>query len=150
MVDYTVNGRIPPALPPAAMKSYVISAPLRTHWNLATCADVDCEQYRVGWESHIDERTSLGQRQAAYIRGESGRKFTETKNELGLTVFSFEAGQKCFAQHRARNMREDNYVERGGDWRAVVGTPRLHKSADNWTESFAQNQDRIKTIAERG
>jgi hypothetical protein len=146
----TVNGRIPPALPPAAMKSYVISAPLRTHWNQATCADVDCPQHLHGWESHIDERTSLGQRQAAYIRQDSGRKFTEAKNELGITVFSFEAGQRCFAQHRARNMRDDNYIERGGDHRAVIGTPRLHKTPDNWTESFALNQERIKLIAERG
>lgn len=146
----TVNGRIPPALPVGAMKSYVISAPLATHWNTATCADVDCVHYLTGWESHIDERTQLGQRQARYIRSESGRRFTEEKNELGITVFAFEAGQRCFAQHRARNMRDDTYIERGGDWRRVVGTPRVHKNADNWTESFALNQDRLKTLTDRG
>lgn len=145
----TVDGRIPPALPVRAMASYIISAPLATHWNLATCADVECPQYLHGWESHIDERTDLGKRQAHYIRRESGRKFTETRNELGVTVFSFEAGQKCFAQHKARNMRDDTYLERGGDHRGYFST-REHKNADNWTESFALNQDRIKTITDRG
>lgn len=146
----TIDGRIPPALPPQAMKTYLIAAPLATHWNVVTCADADCEHYRLGWESHIDERTQLGQRQAHYIRQVSGRKFTETRNELGLTVFAFGAGQKCFRQHKARNMREDRYIERGGDWRAAIGRPREHKNADEWTESFALNQDRIKTITDRG
>lgn len=145
----TVDGRIPSRLPVRAMASYIISTPLATHWNLATCADVDCPQYLHGWDSHIDERTQLGQRQAHYIRRESGRKFTETRNELGVTVFSFEAGQKCFAQHRARNMRDERYIERGGDHRGYYGG-RVHKNAGEWTESFALNQDRIKTITDRG
>lgn len=145
----TVNGRIPPALPPQAFKTYTISAPLATHWNTATCADVDCPHYLHGWESHIDERTQLGQRQAHYIRKESGRRFTEEKNELGITVFSFEAGQKCFAQHRARNMRDERYLEQSGDWRRTFGG-REHANADNWQESFAENQDRLKTITDRG
>ena len=146
----TINGRIPPQLPAGAMKSYIIAAPLATHWNVVTCADAGCEHYLTGWDSLIDERTALGQRQAAYIRKDSGRKFTEEREKTGLTRFRFEAGQKCFGEHKARNMREDRYVERGGDWRGVVGTPRVHKNAEDWTESFALNQDRIATIAERG
>lgn len=146
----TIDGRIPPALPPQAMKTYEIRAPLATHWNVATCADVDCPHYLLGWDSLIDERTGLGQRQAHYIRGESGRRFTEARQPDGLTRFSFEAGQKCFARHRARNMREDAYIERAGDWRAAIGRPRVHKNADEWTESFALNQDRNKTITDRG
>lgn len=146
----TVNGRIPPALPPAAMKSYVISAPLATHWNTVTCEDAACEHYAIGWDSLIDERTQLGQRQANYIRTQSGRGFTEEREATGITRFHFEPGQRCFAQHRARNMADDRYIERGGDWRAIIGTPRVHKNADNWTESFALNQDRLKTLTDRG
>jgi hypothetical protein len=146
----TVNGRIVPAAPPSAFKTYRVVAPLATHWHTVTCQDAGCEHYQHGWESHIDERTDLGQRQAHYIRRESGRRFTEAKNELGLTVFTFEAGQKCFAQHQARNMRPEHYIERGGDWRRAVGPAREHTSPDFWVESFQENQDRLQAIVDRG
>jgi len=143
--------RLPSRGPVTAYKSYEIKAPLATHWSVTTCADVDCEAYLTGWESHIDEATSLGQRQAHYIRRESKRKFTEERTAAGLTVFKFEAGQKCFAEHKARNMRPERYVERGGDHR---GNPRrehrVHTRADDWVDSFQTNQDRLRTLQERG
>jgi hypothetical protein len=140
-----------PAMPPSAYKSYVISAPLRTHWGPATCAAVDCGHYLGGWDSLIDERTELGQQQAWYIRKESGRRFTEERRPDGLTVFRFEAGQRCFQQHKARNMRPETYLERGGDWRGnPTGQRRVHARPDDWVESFALNQDRLRAIQERG
>ncbi len=142
--------RLPSKLPPAAMKTYRIAAPLATHWNVVTCADVDCEHHRLGWESHIDEATDLGRRQAAFIRRESGRRFTEERTEAGLTVFHFPPGQRCFREHKARNMRPERFIERGGDHRASVGPAREHKRPDDWVESFQENQDRIRTIQERG
>lgn len=143
--------RLPSALPVGAMKTYQIAAPLGTHWNVVTCADADCDAHRLGWKSLIDERTALGQRQAHYIRRESGRKFTEERQGDGLTAFSFEPGQKCFAEHKGRNMRPERFVERGGDHRGnPTGQRREHKRPDDWVESFEENQDRLKTIAERG
>ena len=143
--------RIPPAAPAAAYKTYAIRAPLATHFNVVTCADAACEHHELGWDSIIDESTDLGKRQAHYIRKESGRKFTEERQPDGLTRFSFEPGQKCFQQHKARNARPERYIERGGDWR---GNPRgdryEHTRADTWTESFAEHQDRLRTAAERG
>jgi hypothetical protein len=150
-MEYTTNGRFPPAMPAAAYKTFQIAAPLATHWNVVTCADLDCPHYLLGWDSVIDERTDLGQRQAHYIRRESGRRFTEERQPDGLTRFAFEAGQKCFTQHRGRNMRPERYVERGGDFR---GNPRNERRTfarpDEWQESFEGHQDRLKTIIERG
>lgn len=147
----TIDGRFPPALPPVAYKTYQIAVPLATHWSIVTCADADCEAYRIGWDSLIDERTGLGQRQAHYIRRESGRRFTEAREPDGLTRFSFEAGQKCFAQHQARNMRPERFVERLGDWRVPSGLPRReHARPEDWVESFAEHQDRLRTLMERG
>jgi hypothetical protein len=142
---------IVPALPASAYKSYVIAAPLATHWNAVTCAQYECEHHALGWDSVIDERTDLGQEQAGYIRGKSGRRFTEERQPDGLTRFSFEAGQKCFREHKARNMRPERFLERDGDFR---GNPtrrrREFARPDDWLESFAGHQDRLATIAERG
>ena len=82
--------RVPPALPAAAMKTYKIVAPVSTHWVPATCARVGCEAHEHGWVSYIDEGTGLGQRQAHFIRRESGRRFTEDRNDQGITEFTFE------------------------------------------------------------
>ena len=143
--------RLPARLPVTAVKSYEIKAPLATHWSVTTCADVDCPHYLLGWDSVIDERTDLGQRQAHYIRRESRRRFTEERPPDGLTRFSFEAGQKCFGEHKARNMRPERYIERGGDHR---GNPRrehrLHTRPDDWVDSFQSNQEKIRTALERG
>ena len=142
---------IQPLAPPGAYKSYVISAPLSTHWHVATCADVDCGHYLAGWDSVIDERTELGQAQAAYIRRDAGRRFREERQPDGLTRFSFEAGQKCFRQHQARNMRPERYVERDGDFRAnPTGRRYEHARPDDWVESFQTHQGRLKAIQERG
>jgi len=143
--------RFDPKLPASAMKSWEIKAPLATHWSVTTCDDVDCDAHRLGWKTLIDEGTSLGQRQAHYIRKESKRRFTEERQPDGLTAFVFEAGQKCFAEHRARNMRPERFVERGGDHR---GNPRrehrVHTRPDDWVDSFQSNQEKIRTALERG
>jgi len=143
--------RIQPAAGPYAYKTYAIRVPLATHWNVITCADAGCEALEYGWDSIIDEGTDLGRRQARYIRKESGRRFTEARQADGLTRFTFEAGQRCFAQHRTRNMRPERFIERGGDWRGnPSGDRREHRRPDDWVDSFAEHQDKLRTLAERG
>jgi hypothetical protein len=143
----------PPALPVHAMKTYQIAAPLPTHWRPVTCEEAGCPAFRHGWQSFIDETTGMGQRQAHYIRRESKRKFTETRNEAGITEFTFEAGQSCFRsdQHRGRNERPERYLVRGGDFR---GNPardlREHRNADDWRDDFASHQGRLRDAIEKG
>jgi hypothetical protein len=143
--------RVPPALPVHAMKSYAISAPLSTHWHPVTCAEAACDAYEHGWQSFIDEAAELGQRQAHFIRRESGRRFTEERNEHGITVFTFEPGQECFAsdRHKARNERQEKYLVRGGDFRGnPTGERRIHSGPDPWLDDFSTHQDRLKRIIE--
>src|SRR5687768_10313752 len=64
------------------------------------CERAGCEAWQQGWESVIDEASDLGKSQAAYIRTQSGRTFREMRTEAGLTVFRFESGQRCFAEHQ--------------------------------------------------
>jgi hypothetical protein len=142
---------IQPAMGPAAYKTFAIRAPLATHWNILTCADAGCEAHEYGWDSLIDETTGLGRRQAAYIRGEAARRFTEERQADGLTRFSFPAGQRCFAEHKTRNTRPERYVERGGDFRGnPTGERREHREPGDWQESFAAHQERLSRLAGRG
>ena len=144
---------IEPLLPEHRMQTFAIRAPLATHWRPATCEEAGCDAFQHGWASYIDESTDLGQRQAHYIRKESGRKFTETRNEAGITEFTFEAGQRCFksSEHRVRNYRDERYLVRGGDFRGnPTGMRREHKNAETWVDDFATHQDKIAEAVKRG
>ena len=68
------------------------------------CQEAKCEAYLKGWLTIIDERLRInaqvtGADQAAHIRHKSGRRFKESKNDRGLTLFHFGPGQRCFGRH---------------------------------------------------
>lgn len=146
--------RITPKLPADKYKTYQIQKPLETHWRQGTCAEKQCRGFMEGWVTRIDESTDLGQGQAFYIRKQSGRSFKEHRDELGLTVFVFEPGQRCFRpakDHMIQVGRPELYVVRGGDWR---GNPRRerrrHANAADWVDDFAEHQDKLATRLQQG
>jgi hypothetical protein len=145
--------RIPPAMAPGEYKTYQILTPRGTHYRPGSCAEAECAAHLNGWRTVVDERTELGQAQGHYVRRESGRRFLEETGEDGLTVFTFEAGQRCFAEaHQVPLGRPELYVVRDGDWRGNPrGTePYRHAGPDNWVDDFATHQDRLSRIIERG
>ena len=105
---------------------------------VAACEDVRCESWQSGWETHIDEATPLGREQALYIRHMSGRTLTEQRTAAGITVFRFEPGQRCFAEHRTRPGR---YLVRG---------VREHSNVGDWIEDAAEHVTSIEDQRKRG
>lgn len=136
--------RIQPAGSVNEYRTFSISAPLSTHFRAATCEEAGCEAYQHGWLTR-----TVNDEQADYIRRHSGRSFTE--DERG--VFVFAPGQTCFAasHHRVRIERDELCVVRDGDWRGnPTGKTRTHTKPEFWVEEFAEHQDFLKTIQERG
>ena len=138
--------RIAPQLPVGAVKTYQAVA-LSDETVVAACRSVGCQAYLHGWDTLVDESTDLGRRQATYIRDESGRSFKELRSEADLTVFRFDAYQRCFADHHTRPVR---YLVRGGDWRADTGLIQEHDRPEDWVEDFADHQDRLAERISRG
>jgi hypothetical protein len=91
--------RFPRSMTERKKDEYSINRPLPTHWRPATCAEVNCPHYLHGFQTVVDEHTTLGQAQANYIRHDRTRQHKETRRPDGLTVFSFEPGQRGFAPH---------------------------------------------------
>ena len=139
-----------PAGPAAAYDTYQVLAPYSTHYRVVDCEAAECGAYANGWRTLVDESTTRGQAQAHYIRRQSGRAFTEARDPSGATVFTFRRGQPCFATHRQRLEREEDFYRRRGDWRQYLGRARKYERADQWVDDFATNQDNIKTQLERG
>lgn len=139
--------RLDPAHPMAAYQTYSIVSPPDRQVR-AACEQVGCAAHRHGWESTIDESTDLGKQQAAYIRQRSGRTFRESKTGAGLTVFRFEPGQRCFAEHRTR---PELYAVRDGDWRGnPTGRVRQHQKPQDWIEDFGEHQQRLADQHQKG
>lgn len=144
--------RAQPLMPAANYKTYGAAQPLATHFRPGTCAEAECDAHRLGWTTTVDETTELGQQQAHYIRKDSGRAFKESRNEAGLTVFDFPAGQTCFRPHHIPLEREAVFYVAGGDWR---GNPRgietyKHKRAEDWVSDFAEHQQALADRAQQG
>lgn len=115
---------------------------------VTACRDAGCQAWAHGWETTVDERTPLGLAQARYVRGQSGRTFTERKTAEGLTVFRFEAFQRCFTEHRTR---PDVFTRRHGDWRGnPSGQVHVHARPQDWVEDFMEHQARIDQAAQKG
>lgn len=144
--------RATPKIPANAMQTFQVKAPKSTHTRAATCEEVECQQYARGWRMQIDLNTDLGQRQAHYIKHQSGRSYKVTDQKDGMVTLEFRGGQPCFQEHRVRNDLPEKFLVRGGDYRGnPLRTPtRVHKKPEFWLEEFQENQDRIKTIHERG
>lgn len=144
--------RVDPKLPVGAMQTFQVLAPKATHFRQATCAEIDCPHYLHGWRTTIDESTELGQQQAWYVRNQSGRRFTEDRDQApGLTTFTFEAGQRCFGQHQVRLDKPELFIVRDGDWRGnPSGRRRQHANADDWVDDFANHQDKLARELEKG
>lgn len=136
--------RFAPKMPVQAYKTYEIAMPKATHWRKATCDEVDCAHYRQGWVTRVDESIDLGRSQAHYIRTQSRRGFTEERDAAGLTVFTFEAGQRCFREHETPLARPQLHAVRGGDWRGMVGDRHIYDRPDQWREDLAIQLDALR------
>jgi hypothetical protein len=139
--------RIEPNMPAHLYQTYSITAPMDTTV-VAACEQVACPAWTRGWDSVIDERTELGKQQAHYIRTQSGRTFREMKTDAGLTVFRFEAHQRCFEEHRTR---PEIYLVRDGDHRGnPTGRRRQHTRPADWVEDMAENQGHLIDLKQKG
>lgn len=139
--------RLPPQGPAQAYQTFSVRS--RPDKAVRTvCERVGCVAWREGWESVIDESTDLGREQARYIRAQSGRTFREQRRGDGLTVFRFESGQRCFAEHRTM---PELYLVRDGDYRGnPTGRRRVHTRAEDWVEHMQEQLDRVNDDRRRG
>ncbi len=134
--------RADPVAPVQAYQTYEASARTRP----ATCRDVQCQARAKGWRTVVDVSTTLGGRQANYIRLRSGRRFT-VEQAGDRATFTFHPGQDCFRPHTLPVGAL--YVKRGGDWRATTSPARQMREAD-WIDDQQETYDKIRTLQQRG
>ena len=101
---------------------FVYSRPAATHFRKATCKEVECPHWLIGWKTQVDTGTNLGQMQAAYLRHQSGRHFTEERAGDTLINFIFPPGQTCFREHKVPTGKPPSYLIGGREVEFDRGT----------------------------
>ena len=141
-----------PAMDPRRYTTYQMSMPLRTHWRPATCEEVDCGPCLHGWVTTVDLSTDLGQKQYEFITHDRERRPSMQRASMTLVKFTYAPGFPCFnrSKHRLPLERPAKFIVAHGDFRRYLGPPRVHVSADDWTEDFSIHQDKLRTALERG
>lgn len=122
-------------------KAYSLAAPLRTHYRKATCQEVECKHHREGWTYDVAQ---LDMEMIRAIRV-SGRRWNERELN-GHTYWVFPPGQQCFKTHQVRIDREPFYYVTPNATGLIVPAARQHKNGDDWTDDFANHQDKIKGV----
>ena len=137
--------RIQPTAPVDQMRTHAIFAPLETHWRKASCEEVGCLAFHMGWTL---DTVGLPEKDVELAK-RSGRVYTIVPGEHG-DVLAFGPGQSCFrvSEHRIRIERPEIFVARNGDWRGNPdgnqAKPVIFSGADAWRDSLGTTLDNIK------
>lgn len=139
-----------PYLPPDKRVTYSLLRPAgEAFWQPATCEEIDCAAFRLGWTTTLDPAAHPAQ--VHYIRA-SGRPFAELAEPDGRLVFKFAPGQPCFRAHEHQRAveREPLYLVRNGDSRWWTGGGRRHATAEDWRDDFGEHQQKLHDAAQEG
>ncbi len=138
-------------LSPRLMRTYSIIADKRGQ-RPASCAEVDCVNWRNGWITAIDpswrngDGTVTGEHQLAYLRADDRPHTEQTRGDV-VVEFVYPPGVDCFHRHVTTDDRPELYVRRRG----VPGRltdPYIHRTPEDWAEDLAENQEKLDRLVD--
>lgn len=133
---------------PELFKTYRIQQPLATHYRKVSCKEYGCNGYRNGFKTVVPAVSE----QAAYIRGRSGRRFTESRDG-DMAIFEFPPEQQCFrsGDHRIPLDRPAFFSVVDGDFRGnPYGTRPVRMRPEDWVDDFANHQQDLADQHQKG
>lgn len=145
-----------------------------------TCSEANCQNAEHGWAIVLDPENTEHARAAAWIKGDSGRRFIETRSELaleylvghgarlgitvtpalsgllqrtppGMVVFLFYPGQQCFKVHVDREVVFAH--QRGLSMAGVfraTSAARIHERPEDYMEHFNEEADKVNRMVQLG
>ncbi len=143
--------RIQPLTDPRAYQTYQWLAPKASHFRPATCEEVECQEYLLGFVVTVDEHTELGQKQAHYIRHDRSRRHEEIRTiDSTLTEFIFEPGQTGFGHQHQVQIRPEIFVKKDGDFRGNPTGRKQILSQQDWKDDFGEHLENLADEQEKG
>ncbi len=145
---------------PQAWKTYGLRQVPAARARRAACAEVDCPAHLHGWRTVIAAGDAA---RLVYLRGDRTRRHVETRTPDGQVVFTYEAGQTCFAEHWVETQQLFLVHGGGGHFDGVdprgnpkrvrrqkTGLIRRHTRGELWVEDAGEHQQAIADARRRG
>jgi hypothetical protein len=120
--------------------TYQASFPKASHWRSATCAEVDCPQYLMGWVTKV----IVGSDMEGYIKADRTRKY-KVVNQGEINEYYFEAGQQCFrgeAGVHYKKLERGAWLTKDATNRHPLFLERIAMEPEKWMDEF--NEDAYK------
>ena len=74
---------------------YQVTWPKESHWRRATCDEVDCPRYLLGWTTTVEADSP----QYDFVRADKERHYRAEVTGDGLITLHYPAGQRCFGSN---------------------------------------------------
>jgi len=122
-------------LQPTHSNHFEANWPSRTHWQTATCREVDCPQYLMGWVTRVEKGSKNDRYLISVMKNFSCKRMDEGE----LVAYYFEAGQTCFkGQARAHKKKLDRgpWLTKNKYGRNEGNLERQAMEYNRWTDEF--------------
>ena len=120
---------------------YQATFPLESHWRQASCKEIDCPNYVMGWVTKIE----VGSDMDSYIREVSKGKKYKLIREGDLNAYYFESGQECFkgqaGQHRIK-LERGAWLTKNAPIRSPLFLEQKAMDVDKWIDEFNEDSYR--------
>lgn len=118
--------------------------PTATHSRPASCAEVDCDEYRHGWITVLNETDYAQADLADLIRVRYRGRF-KADTVAGTTTFRFEPGTECFkaSTHRVAIQRP---AETSRLDRATGRLLKAYDRPDQWLDDMRAEHERLGVV----
>ena len=121
--------------------TYQATWPKSSHWRKATCEEVDCPHFLMGWVTKV----LIGSDMDDYIREVSKSRKYKVVREGELNAYYFDAGQQCFGGEAGTHHKK---LERGA-WltkNAATRNPKFLEQvameSERWIDEFNEEAHR--------
>ena len=123
-------------------KVFQATWPKSSHWRQATCEEVDCPHYLLGWVT----RVVRGSENDLHIRADKKRRYKMGK-EGELNAYYFEAGQQCFrgeAGDHYKKLERGAWLTKNAANRNPLFLERVAMEPQQWIDEFNEEANRNK------
>lgn len=134
------------SIPRQLRQTFRAVRPIKTHFRVATCKEVNCPRFLGGFQSIVPN----GSAQASYMRDDlqmSGhfcnRPHQERIHSDGMVAFDFPPGTECFTEHKTLVGRDDLFM-------IETVTARRRVQPNQWQDEINANAYSINKAQKEG
>ena len=114
------------------ISQYQVTWPKESHWRRATCAEVDCPRYLLGWTTTVEAESP----QYDFVRADRERHYRAEVTGEGLITLHYPAGQRCFGSDHWKKLDRGPWLTRDLPRLEAGRVEHNAMEPDRWVDEF--------------